>query len=105
MQKPTKAFADMMHELADKVQAVLTEMYPDGDNQGALFVSANSLRATAKRYAETAERDLAADTLTAFLASYWHAYTAPPTQSAIEAAHAEASALLAKFDIRPKAGA
>jgi hypothetical protein len=103
MQKPTKAFADMMRELADKLQAVLTEMYPDGDNQGALFVSANSLRATAKQYTETAERELAADTLTAFLVGYWH--TSPPTHGAIEAARAEAAALLAKFDIRPKAGA
>ncbi len=55
MQKPTKALADMMIEAADTLQAILTEIYPDGDNQGALFVSPNSLRASANRYAEIAD--------------------------------------------------
>lgn len=54
MQKPTKALAGMMTEFADNLQAILTEIYPDGDNQGALFVSPNWLRAMAKRYAELA---------------------------------------------------
>ncbi|MEC4854685.1 hypothetical protein R2325_02760 [Mycobacteroides chelonae] len=54
MQKPTKALADMTIEVADKLQAILTEIYPDGDNQGALFVSPNHLRQMAQRYAEQA---------------------------------------------------
>lgn len=54
MQKPTKAFADMVTETADKLQAILTEIYPDGDNQGALFVSPNHLRQMAQRYVEQA---------------------------------------------------
>lgn len=36
MQKPTKAFADMVAETADKLQAILTEIYPDGDNHEKL---------------------------------------------------------------------
>ncbi len=54
MQKPTKAFADMIAETADNLQAILTEIYPDGDNQGALFVSPNHLRQMAQRYSEQA---------------------------------------------------
>ena len=60
MQKPTKAFADMVAETADKLQAILTEIYPDGDNQGALFVSPNHLRQMAQRYAEQAEAEAGA---------------------------------------------
>lgn len=52
MQKPTKAFGDMIAEIADNLQAILTEIYPDGDNQGALFVSPNHLRQMAQRYAK-----------------------------------------------------
>lgn len=60
MQRPTKAFADMTIEVADKLQAILTEIYPDGDNQGALFVSPNHLRQMAQRYAEQAEAEAGA---------------------------------------------
>ncbi|MBV0920640.1 hypothetical protein KC238_25625 [Mycobacteroides chelonae] len=58
MQKPTKAFADMVAETADKLQAILTEIYPDGDNQGALFVSPHHLRQMAKRYEQAAHSDI-----------------------------------------------
>ncbi|MDM2382285.1 Uncharacterised protein [Mycobacteroides abscessus subsp. abscessus] len=58
MQKPTKAFADMVTETADKLQAILTEIYPDGDNQGALFVTPNHLRQMAKRYEQAAHSDI-----------------------------------------------
>lgn len=92
MQKPTKAFADMMHELADKVQAVLTEMYPDGDNQGALFVSANSLRATAKQYAEIADSE--ADKR-ALLDVLWEL----PADAKPDYA---AAVILHHFDVKPK---
>lgn len=47
MQKPTKAFADMVLELADKLEAVLNEMYPDGQLI-PVFVSPESLRASAR---------------------------------------------------------
>ncbi|MDM3950335.1 hypothetical protein [Mycobacteroides abscessus] len=50
MQKPTKAFADMVLELADRLLAVLKEIYPDGDNQGSLIVSPDSLRAVAREF-------------------------------------------------------
>jgi len=55
MQKPTKAFADMMLELADRLEAVLEEAY--GDILVPLCVSPDSLRATA--------RDIAAASLAA----------------------------------------
>lgn len=47
MQKPTKAFADMVFELADRLEAVLKEMYPDG-HLIPVFVSPESLRALAR---------------------------------------------------------
>lgn len=56
MQQPTKAFADMMIELADRLQAVLKEMHPEGDNQGSLIVSPDSLRAAGHHYAALAEQ-------------------------------------------------
>lgn len=56
MQQPTKAFADMMLELADRLQAVLTEIHPDGNNQGSLIVSPDSLRAAGRHYAALAEQ-------------------------------------------------
>lgn len=101
MQRPTKAFADMMCELADKLQAVLGEMYPDADSD-LLIASPKSLRDQARRYAEIAERADVTESLTEFLSSYW--YLVPSTPASTEAARAEALALLEKFDIRPKAG-
>lgn len=79
MQKPTKAFADMIAETADNLQAILTEIYPDGDNQGALFVSPNHLRQMAQRYAEQAANNSAAriggglvtETSKIYVASSW----------------------------------
>ncbi|WP_078344044.1 hypothetical protein [Mycobacteroides chelonae] len=44
MQKPTKAFADMVLEIADRLQAVLVELYSDS----GIFVNPDSLRATAR---------------------------------------------------------
>lgn len=54
MQKPTKAFADMVFELADKLEAVLNEMYPDGQLI-PVFVSPESLRASARDLTRNAE--------------------------------------------------
>ncbi|MDM2421121.1 hypothetical protein [Mycobacteroides abscessus] len=54
MQKPTKAFADMVLELADKLEAVLNEMYPDGQLI-PVFVSPESLRASARDLTRNAE--------------------------------------------------
>lgn len=54
MQKPTKAFADMVLELADKLQAVLKEMYPDG-HLIPVFVSPDSLRDLAREFTPDAE--------------------------------------------------
>lgn len=54
MQKPTKAFADMVLELADKLQAVLKEMYPDG-HLIPVFVSPDSLRDLAREFTSEAE--------------------------------------------------
>ncbi|SLC01141.1 hypothetical protein [Mycobacteroides abscessus] len=51
MQKPTKAFAEMVFELADRLEAVLREMYSDG----AIFVSPDSLRAAARGIGKNAE--------------------------------------------------
>ncbi|PVA66178.1 hypothetical protein [Mycobacteroides abscessus] len=103
MQKPTKAFADMLHELADKLQAVLAEMYPAADNQGALFVSPNSLRATAEQYAENAEREGIAEQMAQQIATAW---TNSPQYmpTAIERARPLVAVILATFDVTPKAG-
>lgn len=57
MQKPTKAFADMTDEVADKLEGVLTEMYPAGNNQADIVVSVNMLRANAADYRRQAEQD------------------------------------------------
>lgn len=92
MQRPTKAFADMMHELANKLQAVLTEMYPDGDNQGALFVSANSLRATAHQYTEIADSEADKRALLDVLAEI-------PADAHPDYA---AAVILHHFDVKPK---
>ncbi|QST90280.1 hypothetical protein [Mycobacteroides abscessus] len=51
MQKPTKAFADMIVELADRLEAVLVEIYSDG----AIFVSPDSLRAAARDFTKNAD--------------------------------------------------
>ncbi|SLI88012.1 Uncharacterised protein [Mycobacteroides abscessus subsp. massiliense] len=50
MQKPSKAFADMVLELADRLEAVLKEMYSDS----SIFVSPDSLRAAARDMARDA---------------------------------------------------
>jgi len=54
MQKPTKAFADMLAETADRLEAVLIEMYPDGGNQDALMVSPDFLRRKSIEYTQIA---------------------------------------------------
>ncbi|SKG32349.1 Uncharacterised protein [Mycobacteroides abscessus subsp. massiliense] len=54
MQKPTKAFADMVLELADNLEAVLNEMYPDG-HLVPVFVSPESLRASARDITQSVE--------------------------------------------------
>lgn len=105
MRKPTKAFADMMTELADKLDAVLVEIYPDaalhGVARGQLCASPDWLRSKAAEYAQIADARDATEALTEFLASYW--YTPPVNELALRSAREEAVALLEKFDIRPKA--
>lgn len=55
MQRPTKAFADMVAETADKLEAVLAEMYPDSGSQDTLVVSPEFLRRKADGYRQIAE--------------------------------------------------
>ncbi len=55
MQKPTKAFADMVLELADRLEAVLNEVY-GGAGLIPVFVSPESLRDMAREFMPDAER-------------------------------------------------
>lgn len=57
MQRPTKAFADMVAETADKLEAVLVEMYPDSGSQDTLMVSPEFLRRKADEYRQIAAQD------------------------------------------------
>lgn len=61
MQKPTKAFADMVLEIADRLEAVLNEVYGDA-GLIPVFVSPESLRDMAREFTPDAERgELAGD--------------------------------------------
>ncbi|ORB55223.1 hypothetical protein BST43_15235 [Mycobacteroides saopaulense] len=57
MQKPTKAFADMIAETADKLEAVLVEMYPDSGSHDSLMVTPMFLRRKADKYRQIADQD------------------------------------------------
>lgn len=54
MQKPTKAFADMVAETADTLEAVLVEMYPDSGSHDSLVVTPMFLRRKADEYQQIA---------------------------------------------------
>ncbi|MBE5440168.1 hypothetical protein [Mycobacteroides abscessus] len=60
MQKPTKAFADMVLEIADRLEAVLKEVYGDA-GLIPVFVSPESLRDMAREFTPDAEHVPASD--------------------------------------------
>lgn len=109
MQKPTKAFIEMLRETADKLQGVVAELYPQdsAENIKRTSLSPTELRSLAAEYEVKINAENAViEQVAQHIASKWQDETSPNLSAFLtERSREIARHIAADFDIKPKARA